>query len=358
MKFHGSSSSFILFLSSLYVLPSCAVSVYLHPTPASSVPARLDAPHASFALARHLGLERFEKIGEGDGIWLGGAPEDGEALIGSAPRDGLLVSMSEDDARGTHAKPTTMTNTTRALGGQTDENIVVILPKSLRPTFMLPTPPVDTLAPLISTYLHRAPRLYNTVASSSSISQTEPSQLVNIFSAPTEANRAFLTSASALIDFLDTQASTSPKGSGYDSFGAFELSGLQELAEQYGVDSESYNAAVATLQAIFASALSRDDLHLALLTFSPISQLSKRDDPPQAPLPPILHPAEPIGSACFTDEEACSNATDSCSGHGECVGATKAGKTCYVCACSASMNDKGKKEDWAGLACERKDISG
>ncbi|KAF7797593.1 hypothetical protein EIP86_008793 [Pleurotus ostreatoroseus] len=275
------------------VFEGVLLSVYLHPAPTSSVPAHLDAPHASFALARHLGLESFEKIGEGDGIWLGEVEADSEALIGSAPRDSLLVSMSEDDAR------------------------------------------------------------------ASSTPQLEASQFVNIFSAPTEANRAFLASAAGLVDFLDRQSSSSTEEPGYDSFGAFELSGLKELAEQYGTSSEAYKTAVATLQAVLISALSRDDLHLAVVTFSPESQLSKRDDDPsQAPLPPILHPAEPIGSACFTTEEACSNATDLCSGHGECVGATKAGKTCYVCACSASLDEKGRKEEWAGQACERKDISG
>ena len=100
MKLHNFRGSLIFCISSLFALPSYAVSVYLHPAPTSSVPAHLDAPHASFALARHLGLESFEKIGEGDGIWLGEVEADSEALIGSAPRDGLLVSMSEDDARG------------------------------------------------------------------------------------------------------------------------------------------------------------------------------------------------------------------------------------------------------------------
>ncbi|KAJ3525855.1 hypothetical protein NM688_g8341 [Phlebia brevispora] len=158
-----------------YVLPSCAINVYLRPAPSSPVPAQLDAKHASFALARHLGLERFEKVGEGDGIWDGGLQMDSESLIGNAPQDGLLVSMSQEDAR-------------------------VILPKSLRPTFKMASPPLDSLTPLVRTYLHRAPQLYDTVISSFSTTPSQAAQLLDIFAAPTEANKAFLTSASALVE--------------------------------------------------------------------------------------------------------------------------------------------------------------
>ena len=87
-------------LSSLCVLQTYAVSVYLHPTPPTAVPGNLDPAHASFALARHFGLERFEKLGEGDGVWTGGLELGSEGMVGSAPRDALLVSMTEDDAKG------------------------------------------------------------------------------------------------------------------------------------------------------------------------------------------------------------------------------------------------------------------
>ena len=215
---------------------------------------------------------------------------------------------------------------------------------------------------MIRTYLHRASQLYSSVVTPSIHEASRPAQLLDIFSAPSEANRAFLTSAAALVDFLDRESSRSPPDTGYETFGAFELHGLEELAKQYGVTSEAYKTAVSTLQAIFSNAFSRNDLHVAVLTFKPESyQIAKRadDDDPQSPFPlPTAHPAEPIGSTCFQTEDACTNATDSCSGHGECVRATKAGRTCYICACSASLDDQGRKEDWAGAACERKDVSG
>lgn len=100
MRLPSLRSALVLCLGSIYVLPSCAISVYLHPTPPSPVPTQLDAGHANFALARHLGLERFERIGEGDGTWNGALQADSEGLIGSAPRDGLLISMNEEDAKG------------------------------------------------------------------------------------------------------------------------------------------------------------------------------------------------------------------------------------------------------------------
>lgn len=237
-----------------------------------------------------------------------------------------------------------------------------ILPHNLKETFELPGPSVDSLTPLLRTYIHRAVEVYSNVASeSSSISTYQAAQLLDIFSAPTEENQAFLTSASALVDFLDKTDSPSPDAHGHENFGAFELSGLSGLAEQYGADSESYQTAVKIVQAIISSALSRDNLRLALVTFPTQSSLSKRADPPQSPFPPpIARPAEPISavSTCFESADVCTNTTDSCSGHGECVAATKLGRTCYICACAFTRDEQGRREDWAGQSCERKDVSG
>jgi hypothetical protein len=235
-----------------------------------------------------------------------------------------------------------------------------VLPPSFKPTFDLPSPSVDSLTPLVRGYLHRASQVYSSVASdSSTISSHQAAQLLDIFSAPTEANQAFLTSASALVNYFDNLSSSDSNSP--DSFGAFELSGLRGLAEQYGVHSENYQTAVRFVQSIFESALTHDNLHLVVVTYSSDSAMYKRqdDDEPQSPLP-MPHPAEPIGSVstCFESADVCVNATDSCSGHGECLAATKAGRTCYICACAASRNEKGQKEEWAGTACERKDVSG
>lgn len=228
------------------------------------------------------------------------------------------------------------------------------------------SPAVDTMLPLVRSYVHRAVDVYTNVASESSpITTSQAAQLLDIFSAPTKANYAFLASVAALVDFLDKTEADTSNAAGYENFGAFELSGLKGLADQYGAESESYQTAVKTVQAIFASALSRDNLKLVVITFpaDPDAHFAKRadDDPPQSPFPPPgSHPAEPISavSGCFESAEVCTNSTDSCSGRGECLAATKLGRTCFVCACSSSKDEKGRTEDWAGIACERKDISG
>ena len=81
------------------ISPAYAVSVYLHPQPAAPIPAELDARHASLVLAKHFGLERFENLGNGDGLW-NGALQEQEAVVGSAPRDALLITLSDEDAQG------------------------------------------------------------------------------------------------------------------------------------------------------------------------------------------------------------------------------------------------------------------
>ena len=99
-----------------------------------------------------------------------------------------------------------------------------------------------------------------------------------------------------------------------------------------------------------------------LLTYSSSSSHVARQDqiqpPEQSPLP-IPSPQLPLSgtTTCFTDAESCANNTSSCSGHGECVQATKAGRTCFVCTCLSTRDESGRKTDWAGEQCERQDIS-
>ena len=77
-----------------------AVDVYLYPPPSAPVPSHLDSRHASLVLAQHLGLEKFEMIGNGDGIWDGVLQMEQEGLVASAPKDALLLTLSAEDAIG------------------------------------------------------------------------------------------------------------------------------------------------------------------------------------------------------------------------------------------------------------------
>jgi len=159
---------------------------------------------------------------------------------------------------------------------------------------------------------------------------------------------------SILLSFLESGDAQSNK------FGAFELNGLDEIAQAYGRSSEQYKIAREALQAFLQSVLANNNIHVALLVYSTPTINAKRE-PQQSPLPsPIPSPQLPIGSVstCYSTAEICINSTSACSGRGQCMEASKAGRTCFICACSATTDDKGQTDNWVGEACERKDVSG
>ena len=147
-----------------------------------------------------------------------------------------------------------------------------------------------------------------------------------------------------------------------ERFGAFDLTALSMLKQHLGADDEQVLSAYAAIHSTLLELSTRPDVKLAIVSVpTPGSVHGKRQQPPQTPLPPPLpHPAEPIDSisTCHASADVCGNATSACSGHGECVAATKAGRTCFVCACATTIDTKGRKEHWAGGACERRDVSG
>lgn len=75
-----------------------AVRVYLHPGP--HVPPRLHASTAGAALSKHLDLDRFEDATSHFG--------EQELFVGHGSGAGLLLTISEDDARGTSQLPLVM----------------------------------------------------------------------------------------------------------------------------------------------------------------------------------------------------------------------------------------------------------
>ena len=162
-----------------------------------------------------------------------------------------------------------------------------------------------------------------------------------------------------LVDFAESEESST------DKFAAVQLTGLSELAAEYGRQSEQYKLAAETIRGFLSSVTEMRDLKLAVVTLPASASLVKRQatsslQPPQTPFPsPQPGPAQPIDAiaTCYTTAETCGNSTSSCSGHGQCVQATKQGRTCYVCACTAIKDSKGQTEEWAGIACERRDVS-
>jgi hypothetical protein len=168
----------------------------------------------------------------------------------------------------------------------------------------------------------------------------------------------FISELSALVAFLESDDLS------WDRFGAFRITGLRTIADAYGRESEQYTLAASSLTAALRSALSKKP-HLNMVIFTHpektrangVERVERRQD--QSPLPDPV-PLPPVGSdrLCFTSEEICSNSTDSCSGHGTCVEAIKAGRTCFTCACEATQDSPGRTQYWAGSKCERKDVSG
>lgn len=75
-------------------------------------------------------------------------------------------------------------------------------------------------------------------------------------------------------------------------------------------------------------------------------------------------PVRGIIPFCYSSASACETATHNCSGHGECTkrySDPSRSETCYSCSCSASRedreDDKVKTIQWAGPACQKKDVS-
>ncbi|THH16016.1 hypothetical protein EW146_g4553 [Bondarzewia mesenterica] len=315
-----------ILLCLLFTGLSQAAEVYLNPSP--SLPSYLTPSHASSVISRHLRLEAFEPLQGNEQI---ATKFLNEPFVGEGDKNGLLLSIDEADAKD-------------------------VLPESLKPTFSLSnSPDITSFSSLISTYLHRAPQAYTHIFSLPSYSAPVP-RLLDIFSVSSSATESFLTEISGLVSFLESD----DDGLASDKFGAFELTGLGEIASAYGRSSEQYTLAAETLRAVLLGALDKKDINLVVLTFNGArANAPSRRQPPQSPLPPTI-PQQPINSVstCYTSESECGNATSACSGRGSCVSATKAGKTCFVCACAATKDEKGRTENWAGQACERKDVSG
>jgi hypothetical protein len=209
------------------------------------------------------------------------------------------------------------------------------------------------LSGITQTSLQRASHAFSHVYDVSSGAKDTFVRLLDIMNV-SPSTETFVSELSALIDFLESDDLS------LACFGGFRITGLRTIADTYGRESEQYRTATASLTAALRSALTKPYLNLVILTYPQVGAdggMAKRQD--QSPEPPRV-PLPPVGSdaLCFTSEEVCTNSTDSCSGHGACAPANKAGRLCYACSCEARKDSKGRTEYWAGGKCERKDVSG
>ncbi|KAF7376598.1 hypothetical protein MSAN_00076400 [Mycena sanguinolenta] len=289
-----------------------AVNVYLYP-PQTFLSPNLAVEDASAALSRHLGLEIFEAFRDSSAL-----DYSEESFVGQGSNNVLLLTVEDVDAE------------------------AIRIP-SLQPSFKLPTPPltsISSLSSVISTYLHRARHAYTSIHSADPTSQIKKAW--------------YIAELDSIMAFFD-------KAQGA-SFAAAELSGLANIRNAHGADSEEYRSVLDGTRKLLEHAIDHD-VRVAMLSFSPSAPAAaKRAEPSQAPFP-RPPPQSPIGSisTCHTTLDVCNNATSSCSGRGECVSATKAGRTCFVCSCETTSTGTGnqvKTETWVGESCERKDVSG
>lgn len=246
-----------------------------------------------------------------------------------------------------------------------------IVPASLKRSFSIPDIPsaASEISMVVSTYTQRAQHLYSNVVSPtlhSSSPFTIP-RLIDVFSASPSSDsiEIFLGEMAQLVYFVEDESESESKMN--NAFGAFELRGVSEIAREHGRQSEQFKLAAETTQAFFSSAMASEKLVFTLITYPgvplPLSSivhdgLEKRQ-PPQTPFPAPA-PVPPVGNvaSCYTTSESCTNATNSCSGRGECEATNKFGQSCFVCSCSSTTDSRGRKTHWVGEACQKEDISG
>ncbi|KAG0701277.1 hypothetical protein DFH29DRAFT_1000344 [Suillus ampliporus] len=303
---------------------SQAADVYL--SPSQTFPSRLSLQHAGFALSQHLGLEPFENF-QNFGDLLGE-----QEFVAQGASNALFLLVD-------------------------DTSMQDIIPPSMSRSFSIAGAPTSSLTSLVSSYLHRATHVYSLVYSDLAIPSEGIPRILDIFSAPTPANEAFLAEISTLTKFFEPSSDIHD-----DKFASLELTGLSQLATTYGRSSEQYQLAARTVRAVLEASTTDAKTRVAVLSYTPSPIIDKRQpQPPQqsplpAPHPPAGPPARRLAS-CLTSVDACSNATNACFGHGQCVSTISAGQECFVCACSDTISASGKTESWAGEMCQRKDIS-
>jgi hypothetical protein len=325
-----------------------AVQVYL--SPSLTLPPNPSIEHATLAISHHLGLELSQPLGHYSD-YFGGE----QSFVGEGPSSALLLAIDEVTAHGALFFFFKKKKFVRSKGCP-NPGLLDVLPESLQVSFTLPDDPtLISPSSVISTYLHWAPHVYLSIFTALSVPPTTTPRVLDLFSISSPSLELFLSEMSTLFTFIDDPS--------ISKFGALELKGLYSIAQTYGHTSEQYDLAVRATRALLDAALANSNaLKLALITF-PVYELHERqvEQPPQSPLPaPVPPPQQPIGSisTCYATADECNQSTDTCSGHGHCVEASKAGRTCFVCVCGTTLSPKGKNETWAGEKCEKKDISG
>jgi hypothetical protein len=308
-----------LLASLLFLGLSQAADIYLNP--AEPFPSRLSPQQANLVLAAHLGLEQFEVVSQAGRL---NNLFRERAFVGQGDQSALLLLVDEAYARD-------------------------VIPLTFEPSFSTPE---STLSSFVKTCNQRASHAYSYVLAEPSIATQGIPRILDIFSPPTPANEAFLAEMTTIFDYFDSPSQI-------HRFAAFELTGIPRLAVSTGRASEQYKLATETLRAAIEVVLADKSIRLALMSYTPTTQKRSPQLAEQSPLPPKVAQS-PVAqlSSCLSSAVTCANTTNNCSGHGECTSTTRAGQECFVCACTTTISEFGKVQNWAGGMCERKDVSG
>lgn len=138
------------------------------------------------------------------------------------------------------------------------------------------------------------------------------------------------------------------------------LDSLLSLGTKIGYDSATYQIAKKTL--VRAIQAMRQNFDVTVVAFGPEhksacngSRMMKRSKELADVFAVFSKRGAVAAKSCFSDEEACVSATNSCSGHGAC---SKVQSNCWQCACKPTYDKKQSKTTiWAGYDCSKKNIA-
>ncbi|KAI6002935.1 hypothetical protein EDD15DRAFT_1440776 [Pisolithus albus] len=298
-----------------------AADVYLNPP--ELLPAHLSPHQASQVLAAHLGLDRFEQMSKQsaklDHIF---TERD---FVASGNQNALLLLVDERYARD-------------------------VLPPTLLPNFSFNEPSEDYLSAFLKMCTRRATHVFSHIFASRSVSTQGVPRALDIFSAPTPVNEAFLGEISTLTDYIDAHV---------DRFAGLHITSIPRLAVSYGRESELYLLATRAVRGAVEAALSDRSVRFALLTYTSSSaqkrapQLSQQSPNPAT----VQQTSTRLPKVCYASEYACLNGTNACFGHGSCLSTTTQAGECFVCSCETTKSESGQTQIWVGDMCERQDVS-
>ncbi|KAI6021616.1 hypothetical protein BKA83DRAFT_4284754 [Pisolithus microcarpus] len=305
----------------LFIGLTTAVDVYLNPP--ELLPARLSPHQASQVLAAHLGLDRFEQLSK-QSAKLGHIFAERD-FVASGNQNALLLLVDERYA-------------------------LDVLPPALLPNFSFNEPSQDYLPTFLKMCTRRATHVFSRIFASHSVPTQGVPRPLDIFSAPTPANEAFLGEISTLTDYIDARV---------DRFAGLHITSIPQLAVSYGRESELYQSATRAVRGAIEAALSDRSVRFALLTYA--SSSAQKRAPQLSQQSPIPSTAEQTSTrlpkVCYASEYACLNGTDACFGHGSCLSTTNQEGECFVCSCETTKSESGQTQFWVGDMCERQDVS-